>query len=116
MVAVNPFMPAVTIPFLDFGGCLIRFIARRWLLIVSLVVLIFVLAACGGPPPVTSWPGYVVQDNTAYLASANQLTAVELGGDTAGVQLVGWPVQSTNAALGYYATPAVSPPSSTAVN
>jgi len=50
----------------------------------------------------------MVRDNTAYLASANQLTAVELGGDTAGVQLVGWPVQSANAALGYYATPALS--------
>ena len=71
-------------------------------------MLIVVLAACGGPPPVTSWPGYVVRENTAYLASANQLSAVELGGDTAGVQLVGWPIQSTNAALGYYATPALA--------
>jgi len=88
---------------------LIRFLARRWLLIVSLVVLTFVLAACGGPPPVTSWPGYVVRDNTAYLASANQLIAVELGGDTAGVQLVGWPVDSPNAAFGYYATPSLMP-------
>ncbi len=87
---------------------MIRFIARRWLLIVSLFVLIFVLAACGGPPPVTSWPGYAILDNTAYLASANQLTAVDLGGDHAGAQLVGWPVQSPNAALGYYATPALS--------
>jgi outer membrane protein assembly factor BamB len=78
-------------------------------LIVSLVVLTFVLAACGGAPPVTSWPGYVVRDNTAYLASANELIAVELGGDTAGVQLVGWPVQTPNAALGYYATPALAP-------
>ncbi len=88
---------------------MIRFLARRWLLIVSLVVLTFVLAACGGPPPVTSWPGYVVRDNTAYLASSSELVAVEIGGDTAGVQLVGWPVNSPNAALGYYATPALAP-------
>jgi len=88
---------------------LIRFITRRWLLVVSLVVLPFVLAACGGPPPVTSWPGYIVQEDTAYLASANQLVAVNVGGDTAGVQLVGWPVSSPNAALGYYATPALAP-------
>ena len=73
---------------------MIRFIARRWLLIVSLTVLVVVLAACGGAPPVTSWPGYTVRENTAYLASANQLIAVELGGDTAGVALVGWPVSA----------------------
>ncbi len=88
---------------------MIRFIARRWLLIVSLVVLVFVIAACGGAPPVTSWPGYAIRQNTAYLASANQLIAVELGGDTAGVPLVGWPVQTPNSALGYYTTPALAP-------
>ena len=87
---------------------MIRFIARRWLLIVSLVVFAFVLAACGGAPPVTSWPGYTIRENTAYLTSANQLIAVELGGDTAGVQLVGWPVQTPNPALGYYTTPALA--------
>lgn len=87
---------------------MIRFTARQWLLIVSLVALPFVLAACGGPPPVTSWPGYTIREDTAYLASANQLVAVNVGGDTAGVQLVGWPVASPNAALGYYATPALA--------
>jgi outer membrane protein assembly factor BamB len=87
---------------------LIRFIARRWLLIVSLTVLVVVLAACGGAPPVTSWPGFTVRENTAYLASANQLSAVELGGDTPGVQLVGWPVQTPNAAQGYYTIPALA--------
>jgi outer membrane protein assembly factor BamB len=88
---------------------LIRFIARRWLLIVSLIVFTFVLAACGGAPPVTSWPGYVVRESTAYLASANELIAVELGGDTAGVALVGWPVQTPNSAQGYYTTPSLAP-------
>jgi outer membrane protein assembly factor BamB len=87
---------------------LIRSFARRWLFIVSLVVLTFVLAACGGPPPVTSWPGYVVRADTAYLASSSQLSAVNIGGDTAGVQLVGWPIQTTNASLGYYAMPSLS--------
>jgi outer membrane protein assembly factor BamB len=98
----------VTILFPDFGGCLIRFIARRWLLIVSLIALPFVLAACGGPPPVTSWPGYTLRGDTAYLASANQLSAVNIGGDTAAVDLKGWPIKSPNAALGYYATPVLS--------
>jgi len=88
---------------------LIRFITRRWLLIVSLLVFASVLAACGGAPPIASWPGYAVRENTAYLASANQLSAIELGGDTAGVQLVGWPVVTSNAALGYYTTPALAP-------
>ncbi len=87
---------------------MIRFIARRWLLIVSLVALPFILAACGGPPPVTSWPGYTVRESTAYLASANELAAVNISGDTAAVDLVGWPIKPSNAALGYYATPALS--------
>ena len=85
-----------------------RFIARRWLLIVSLSALIFVLAACGGAAPVTSWPGYVITADTAYLASSSQLAAVNIGGDTAGVKLVGWPVDSPNSALGYYAMPSLS--------
>ncbi len=66
------------------------------------------LAACSGQAPVTSWPGYVVRDNTAYLASAGELVAVNVGGDTAGVQLVGWPVPSPSSALGYYAMPALA--------
>ena len=87
---------------------MIRFLARRWLLIVSVVVLTFVLAACGGAPPVTSWPGYTIQGNTAYLASADELVAVELGGDTAGINLNGWPVKTENAGIGYYALPSLS--------
>jgi outer membrane protein assembly factor BamB len=88
---------------------LIRIIARRWLLIVSLMAVVLVVAACGGPPPVTSWPGYIVQEDIAYLASASQLSAVLVGGDTAGVPLVGWPVPAPDAAHGFYATPALAP-------
>jgi outer membrane protein assembly factor BamB len=98
----------VTILFPDFGGCLIRFLARRWLLIVSLIVLTLALAACGGAAPVTSWPGYTIKADTAYLASATQLAAVNIGGDTAGVQLVGWPVEPPDKAHGYYAMPALA--------
>jgi outer membrane protein assembly factor BamB len=94
---------------LDIGGGLFRFFARRWLLIASLLVVVLLLAACGGPPPVTSWPGYVVQDNLAYLASADQLVALDIKPDTPGIPLIGWPVKSTNPALGYYAQPALSP-------
>jgi outer membrane protein assembly factor BamB len=68
-----------------------------------------VLAACGGPPPVTSWPGYTIQNNVAYLASADELVAVNLGGDiVAGTNLIGWPVKSSNPSIGYYALPAMS--------
>ncbi len=87
---------------------MIRFLARRWLLIVSVVVLAVFLAACGGAPPVTSWPGYTIQGSTAYLASADELVAVELAGDTAGVNLIGWPVKAPNSGQGYYALPSLT--------
>ena len=67
------------------------------------------LAACGGAPPVTSWPGYIVQDNLAYLASADQLIALDIKADTPAVPLIGWPVKSPNASFGYYARPALAP-------
>jgi outer membrane protein assembly factor BamB len=88
---------------------LFPFFARRWLLIVSLSIVVIVLAACGGPPPVTSWPGYAIRDNIAYLASVDELAAINISGDAAGAVLIGWPVKSSNAAIGYYAQPALSP-------
>jgi outer membrane protein assembly factor BamB len=88
---------------------LYRFIIRRSLLLVSLLVVMVLLAACGGAPPVTSWPGYTVPGNTAYLASADQLLAIDVAGDTAGAPLIGWPQKSPNASVGYYAQPALSP-------
>ncbi len=87
---------------------MIQFLYRRWLLIVSILVAVLVLAACGGPPPVTSWPGYLVTKDTAYLASANELNAIDLSGNVVG-PLRGWPWKSPNAALGYYTQPALSP-------
>ncbi len=67
------------------------------------------LAACSGASPVTGWPGYTVPGNTAYLASADQLVAIDVAGDTAGAPLIGWPQKSASAAIGYYAQPALSP-------
>lgn len=96
------------IRFHDMGGCLSRFFARRWLLIASLLIVVL-LAGCGGAAPVTSWPGYVVQDNLTYLASAEQLIALDIKSDTPGVPLIGWPVKSPTAGVGYYAQPALSP-------
>lgn len=67
------------------------------------------LAACGGAAPVTSWPGYTVPNNTAYLASSDELLAIDVTGDTAGAPLIGWPQKAPSAGIGYYAQPALSP-------
>jgi outer membrane protein assembly factor BamB len=86
-----------------------RIFARRWLLIVSLLVVMLLLAACGGAPPVTSWPGYTVPGNTAYLASSDELLAIDITGDAAGAPLIGWPQKAPSAGIGYYAQPALAP-------
>ncbi len=69
---------------------------------------VFVLAACSGSTPVTSWPGYSVPADVAYLASANQLAALDISGTVVG-PLHGWPLPSPNATIGYYSAPALSP-------
>ena len=87
-----------------------RISSRRWLLIVSLLVVMLLLAACGGgAPPVTSWPGYTIPGETAYLASADESLAIDVTGATAGAPLIGWPQKSTDASIGYYAQPSLSP-------
>lgn len=91
------------------GGFLIQFLHRRWLFIVTALIASFILAACGGPPPVTSWPGYTVtNDDIAYLASSSGLGAIDLKGTIVG-PLRGWPLPSPNATIGYYSRPALSP-------
>lgn len=82
---------------------------RRLLLLMSLLVVLMLLTACGGAPPVTSWPGFVVPGDTAYLASADELLAINVTGDLAGATLPGWPQKSPNASMGYYAQPALAP-------
>ena len=87
---------------------MIQFLNRRWLLIVSALLAVFVLAACGGPPPVTSWPGYSVPGDIAYLAAASELAAIDISGTFVG-SLRGWPLKSPDATMGYYSQPALSP-------
>lgn len=61
------------------------------------------LAACdGGPPPVTSWPGLVVQKNTAYVASSDQIYALDIQpGIAANFRLQrGWPLKLSTLAYG----------------
>ncbi len=88
-------------------GFLIQFLNRRWLLIVFALLAMFVLAACGGPPPVTSWPGYSAPAGVAYLASSSELAAIDITGAAVG-PLRGWPLKSPSATIGYYSQPALS--------
>jgi outer membrane protein assembly factor BamB len=82
---------------------LIQLLKRRWFAIALMVVLASLLAACGGgPPPVTSWPGMVVRDNVAYLASSDQIYALDIQPNIApNLRLLrGWPLKLTTLAYG----------------
>ena len=83
-------------------------LVRRSLLMVSLLIVMVLLSACGGAPPVASWPGITLPADTAYLASADELLAIDITGATAGTPLIGWPQKSANASIGYYAQPSLS--------
>lgn len=70
------------------------------------------LAACGGAPPSSSWPGFVLKDSVAYITSGDQVLALDVSPDIADNKRVisGWPVKPYNdAAIGYYGQPALSP-------
>ena len=88
----------------------IHAISKRWLSIALLLVLVTLLAGCGGPPPVTSWPGYVVSGNKAYVASSDQIVELDVSPNIADVKRQGWkwPPAST-AGIGYHSQPALSP-------
>lgn len=90
---------------------MIPVLKRRGLAIAVFGVLLLTLAACGGPPPISSWPGFVVKDNIAYLASAEQVLALDVSPDIADNKrlLSGWPIKPYNdATIGYYGQPALS--------
>jgi eukaryotic-like serine/threonine-protein kinase len=87
---------------------LIQLLKRRWFAIALLLVLMSVLAACSGAPAVTSWPGMVVRDNTAYIASSDQVYALDVTTNVDAKRQV-WvlkPIQSTS--IGYHSQPAIS--------
>jgi outer membrane protein assembly factor BamB len=82
---------------------LIQLLKRRWFAIALMMVLASLLAACaGGPPPVTSWPGMVMQNNTAYIASSDQIYALDVQPNIApNLRLLrGWPFKLTTVAYG----------------
>lgn len=89
-------------------------LSKRWFAIALLLVLATLLAGCGGPPPVTSWPGYVVTGNTAYLASSDQIIELDVSPNIADVKRQTWSAKPVNnAGIGYHSQPALSPDAKT---
>ncbi len=87
---------------------MIQLLKRRWFAIVLMLVLMSVLAACGGAPAVTSWPGMVVRDNTAYIASSDQVYALDVATNVDAKRQV-WVHKPVNSAsIGYHSQPAIS--------
>jgi outer membrane protein assembly factor BamB len=74
------------------------------------LVLVTLLAGCGGPPPVTSWPGYVVSGDKAYLASSDQIIELDVSPNIADVKRQTWSAKPVNnSGIGYHSQPALSP-------
>jgi eukaryotic-like serine/threonine-protein kinase len=78
---------------------LIQLLKRRWFAIALMMVLMSLLAACGGPPPVSSWPGMVVRDNIAYIASSDQVYALDVATNVDAKRQV-WVIKPSNLAYG----------------
>ncbi len=88
--------------------------SKRWLSIAALFMAATLLAGCGGAPPVTGWPGYVLRDDKAYVTSSDQILELDLTPDIADVKRQGWKwPTSTTAGISYHNHPALSPDSKT---
>jgi outer membrane protein assembly factor BamB len=72
-------------------------------------LLLTALTACGGPPPITSWPGYIVKGDSAYVASSDQILEIDTSPDIADVKRQVWSVKPVNnASIGYHSQPSLS--------
>jgi outer membrane protein assembly factor BamB len=88
-----------------------RMVLKRWFPSVVLLLVATILAGCGGAPPSTSWPGYVVRGDKAYVASSDQILELDVTSNIADVKRQGWkwPTGNSSAGVGYHSQPALSP-------
>ncbi len=89
---------------------MIQRLSRRWFVVASFFVLMLLLAGCSGAPVVTSWPGMVVQNDIAYVASSDHLFAVNISPDVADAKRQEWVYPSAPAqGVAFHSQPAISP-------
>ncbi len=74
-----------------------------------ILILGLLLAACGGTPPMTTWPGLAANDQLAFIAAHQQLYAVHISGDNYSKAAWTFPAQPDANIGNFAATPAVGP-------
>lgn len=74
-----------------------------------ILTLGLLLAACGGQPPMTTWPGLAANDQLAFVAAHQQLYAVHISGDNYSKAAWTFPAQPDGNIGGFAASPAVGP-------
>ncbi len=72
-----------------------------------ILTLGFLLAACGGAPPMTSWPGLAANDQLAFVAAHQNLYAVNVSGDNYSKEAWRFPAAIDNNIGAFSASPAV---------
>jgi outer membrane protein assembly factor BamB len=75
-----------------------------------ILTLGLLLAACGGQPPMTTWPGLAANDQLAFVAAHQQLYAVHISGDNYSKAAWAFPAAADPNNIGnFVASPAVGP-------
>jgi outer membrane protein assembly factor BamB len=74
-----------------------------------ILTLSFLLAACGGTPPMTTWPGLAANDQLAYVAAHQYVYAVHVSGDNYSKEAWRFPLQADATIGNFSAAPAVGP-------
>lgn len=87
---------------------MIHLLKRRWSAIALMMVSMSLLAACGGAPPVTSWPGMTVDGSTAYVASSDQILAIDTSPDTPDTGRQKWIFKPGSSGIAFQSQPALS--------
>jgi outer membrane protein assembly factor BamB len=74
-----------------------------------ILTLGFLLAACGGQPAMTTWPGLAANDQLAFVAAHQQLYAVHVSGDNYSKEAWRFPAAADGNVGAFSASPAVGP-------